>query len=1537
MKKFYLILVLLSGIANAQVTIFNADFTTGLGDNAWTDAANRGQWRRGSDLAAHGVGFYKYIRRTRSNVTYEEFARMSTTTPLIDLSGYERMVLSFRYNLDVIPNGADGFRIEFDNNDGLGWRTLGRVGEPDSVNWMTTDDASAVGGYGAWANDSNGWTTASVNLPSQAFDDQSDVRFRVWFQSDGAAYSADGLAIDDFRIEGYLQLAKVYVDCGNGVGPDLELWLNPATLADNYNDGDLISEWRNSVAIGNVTIDGSYTNATSSGSQRPIYQDNAAANANYNPVVSFDGSKSMFGKGGFYYNDIYVVINPTQGLNASRGTEDVFMGDDYNTSGNNQDVTGISINNTSNRYGTNPDIVAYNQGAQNDYGKAIVHPTLNYDRPVIFNVRVNDSGDGMELYLDGVNLENIPALSGLIQEVNSTTIKEILNSRYWLGRSEFFGSSFNGDILEIMSFSEKKSDDEREKIESYFAMKYGITLGLFPIDSIGLPHVPGSYYDSSGNELWNASIDPGFTYNVTAIGRDDCMRLNQKQARSIDPNAFVSVGLGDLYNTNNANPNTFEDDYDFLVWGSTSEDLDPMPSPLAVTLGPDLVTTFTDVTKRTWKFKEVSEQGNDIPEVKVIVETAGFSSLPALVGNDAYVMIVANDENFNDVLETIFLDENGATLETTYDFDGEKYVKFGVAHEEIEPRHIDFDGENDYVQVGNEIQLNGAYSISAWVLSRGANSDGNNRTIVSKKGTANNGYWLFLDADNRVSMRHQTQTRKSNTRIADNVWTYITVVYNGTSINFYIDGVLDKSQNIAALTTNSEDFCIGARYISKTDVRNQFYGNIDEVRIFTTAINQDQIRFMMNQEIEEFGGGIKGAIIPSSVTKNDIAALSWSNLEAYYNMNTYIGTHLNDASGNKHRGSLRQPSNFTIIDQTAPLPYISQTNGDFSDNSTWQNGGELYNPGSTRVVAGAVYDIDWNIVQSSHNIEITDKNITLLGLNQQSNELSVKNDLGLTVTHILELDGLIDLEGEAQLIQTLDSDLIGSSTGSLEADQQGTSDKYNYNYWSSPVSSTTNALNNDGYTIQGFMHDGTFADNPRPMNFTSRNVRDGAPGTASTAATISGRWLYKYSNLSSGNYSNWEYVGPTGSLKTGEGFTMKGNSDNISGEQNYVFIGRPNNGFIDLPINNGNDYLVGNPYPSALDAHEFIRDNPQLDGTLYFWEHWGGNSHVLLQYQGGYATYNFSGGVPNASIGTSSPQVNQGGVPTKTPEQFVPVAQGFFVRATSNGTVRFENDQRQFIKESTGPSVFVAAPGSGAAAISPDLDYNGPNDTRQKIRLGFDSPGTIHRQLLVTEDVSATMGYDRGFDAKQQDNQMDDMSWYFGGDTYVIQGVGSFDNNTILPLSVKISNPGTITIGLDNLENVNQDLNIFLHDNLTGMYHNLRNADALIDNMSAGTVNDRFELVFNDPSTLSNNTVQLDNQITIYQPVNTDQIHVKVSNELLVNGITLYNTLGQKVVHIDSPDYQDVITIDTNEMSAGAYIVTIDSNSGSYSEKVIVK
>ncbi len=160
--------------------------------------------------------------------------------------------------------------------------------------------------------------------------------------------------------------------------------------------------------------------------------------------------------------------------------------------------------------------------------------------------------------------------------------------------------------------------------------------------------------------------------------------------------------------------------------------------------------------------------------------------------------------------------------------------------------------------------------------------------------------------------------------------------------------------------------------------------------------------------------------------------------------------------------------------------------------------------------------------------------------------------------------------------------------------------------------------------------------------------------------------------------------------------------------------------------------LVGNPYPSAMDAHEFLTDNPDTSGTLYYWEHWGGGSHILWEYQGGYALYNYSGGIPTASYGTNDPDVATGGTPTKLPGRYIPVSQGFFVYSPGGGTITFENDQRVFEKEGA-TSVFVrmdSDPGEQA------INYN--EDTRMKFRIGFNSFNGIHRQLLLTVDEHAS-------------------------------------------------------------------------------------------------------------------------------------------------------------------------------------------------------
>ncbi|WP_405377897.1 LamG-like jellyroll fold domain-containing protein [Nonlabens sp. Asnod3-A02] len=1544
-KKFLLgLIIILTMPAYGQITVFNADFTTGLGDNAWTETntAPNGNWVRGADLTAFGAGQYFFLQKTfSSNRTFEPNDRAEAISPVIDLTGYDKLTLSFDMYLEVFNSRQEGVTLLYSTDGGVTYQTLGKEND-EATNWYISRDNGVLPGFGGWTVNSGGWVTASIDLPSQGFDDKNNIRFKFYFAADNTSYLVDGFAFDNFKITGFNKLTKNYSDCGLGIGQNLELWLNTRTLT-GLNDGDKIDQWTNISSLDPAAnISSEWTSATATGVERPTYSDNPTKNVNFNPVVSFDGSNSMFGKSGFYNRDIYIVINPTAGINASRPTEDVFLGDDYLEDIGSEDITGVSINNTSVRFtdgmgNQTPDIAAYNQGANTGYGRAIIHPALNYDRPVIFNARLNAAGDGMDLFLDGVDLGTTLS-PALMQEVNKAKFSDILNSRYWIGRSEFFGPSFTGDVLEIMSFSERKSDIDRRRLESYLAVKYGITLGLFPVAAIGLPHVPGAYFDSDGNSLWNASTDNGFTYNVAGIGFDSCSLLNQKQAKSVDPNTFITIGLGDIYDTNNNNPNSFQDSGDFLMWGSTLSTLSALPSPLEVNLGPSLVTTFTDVTERTWKFKEISQNANDIPEVKISVSTAGLASLPALVGNDAYVMIIADDKDFTTNIETKFLKTVGANQEAYHDFDDVKFVKFGVAHEVIEPRDILFDGSDDYVAMDDEVEFTGNYSISAWVNTNGSNDSNTNKTIVSKRANGVDGYHFYLTDDNRVAMTHNgVSTIMSNTALSNNVWRYVTFTYAGSTANIYIDGVLDITQDILSPINNDSRFCIGSRYVDKNTIVDNFSGSLDEIRIFSNSITQRELRFIMNQELEKSGTGIKGSVIPETITRNDISGMLWTDLEAYFNMNTYIGTHLNDASGNGHRGSLIQPDNFSINEQTAPLPYITATDGNWNNDSSWVNGSVNFVPGARRVINGVNKVINWNIVEVDHEMVADNKNYKFLGLDVSSTgKLSTDNDRAIIVSHILTLDGFIDLQGESQLVQSTDSDLIPSTTGKIEIDQQGTSNTYDYNYWTSPVSIITDGVNNNGFDIASVLKDGTLIDNPRDITFTGTGVRDGAPGTASVAATISGRWLYKYGNTTSNTYANWEYAGPTGIQLAGEGWTMKGTGASGS-TQNYIFVGKPNNGDINLDIDNGNDYLIGNPYPSALDAHDFISDNPDTDGTVYFWEHWGGDTHILASYQGGYATYNYSGGVGNATFGTSNPDVNQGGVPTKLPKRYIPVGQGFFVTGINDGgQIRFRNGQREFEKESDGESIFVAAPGSDP--ILSDGAINTSRDTRLKIRLGFDSSNLIHRQLLLTVDSLTTYQVDRGYDGRLLDEQIDDMSWIVNTDKLTIQGVPSIENGAELPLFIKLKDDSNFSITIDDLLNVLPTQNIFIRDNVLNTYVNLMNGDYTSPVLTAGIYEDRFSVVFTLPETLSNELEQLDEtDLVVFTPNHVTEVHIKKPVEIEISDLYLINMLGQQVRTYDMTGKVGVLKLDVSQIVSGNYLIKMNTNLGVVTKKVIIK
>jgi hypothetical protein len=777
--------------------------------------------------------------------------------------------------------------------------------------------------------------------------------------------------------------------------------------------------------------------------------------------------------------------------------------------------------------------------------------------------------------------------------------------------------------------------------------------------------------------------------------------------------------------------------------------------------------------------------------------------------------------------------------------------------------------------------------------------------------------------------------------LSDDRWYHVSIVHNSTDYFIYIDGIEVNSVTGSAPSANTADCILGAT--ERPSGTNRFFnGWLDELRIWNSAITVNQLRQMMNQEIED-NTAVRGAIVPL-----DIAGLNWSDLNGYYRMDVNCG-YLTAYKGS--RGRLRNIN--SAQQETAPLPYTSRVDGqDWATDDTWTNFNVWDAPNSLGI-DGAT-PIDWNIVQLSHDVNSGDKDITVLGLiSDVPNKVLEVKDPGtpqdetndgqfLRVTHYLKLDGDIDLFGESQLLQDEGSILDTSSAGKLERDQQGSTNLYNYNYWSSPVSALSTSSNNNPYSISGILRDGTTSSTPSILQWTTAQDAIGS----TSPITQSSRWLYAYENYPEDTYAAWRGLVETDVLATGLSFTMKGSGagDPVLDVQNYVFVGKPNNSTISTPVTIGNQALVGNPYPSAIDAEQFIRDNlpgasgnpgstQSTDGTLYFWEHYISNfTHILEDYEGGYATYNLSGGNP----AVSPPLVSGNGTPTKLPGQYVPVSQGFFVTASHlGGQIQFKNSQRVFARETAANSQFIRSNNPNMYASRQD-----PNQAIKRVRLDFITEEGAIRPLLLAfvPDNDATDGFDYGYDAENADSEFSkDMFWRIEDSNYTTQGVGDFDVTKQYPLGLFLNTTGTFEIALKSLENFDEVINVYIYDALLDNYFDI-NEENLEMTLDSEVYLDRFYVAFSYEDSLSISEENY-SQIVINYLNASQELYVRLPEISEVKAIQLINLLGQEVQTWDVVqdfEYDGAIRIPVKDLSQGTYIIKVKTQQGIHSNKIIV-
>lgn len=496
------------------------------------------------------------------------------------------------------------------------------------------------------------------------------------------------------------------------------------------------------------------------------------------------------------------------------------------------------------------------------------------------------------------------------------------------------------------------------------------------------------------------------------------------------------------------------------------------------------------------------------------------------------------------------------------------------------------------------------------------------------------------------------------------------------------------------------------------------------------------------------------------------------------------------------------------------------------------------------------------------SIEILSGNVTV----RSEHAIKIKSKLKIAET------ANVVFENNASLVQE-DETAINEGKIKYRRDSQPVR-LLDYTYWSSPVSDQT----------------------PNAFSVGTPNSK-----------------IYFWNHLA--GVQNWNGGVHNTPMIAGKGYIIRAPNGYPSSGAGQVFHGEfngvPNNGEITVetqgknPDPMGNVYwnLIGNPYPSAVDADLFLLANSdKIDGTLKYWTH---NSTPSGHYPGSeafnytsndYASYNFTGSV-GYSAGTVSDPNDPGYIANTTePGKFIAAGQSFMVAGgpTSGlGTVTFKNDMRVIGDNST----FFRTTNSNTIST---LEKN-------RIWLEMKHQDGAFKQTLVGYIEGATNGLDWGFDGKMLETSPVLIYTKAEDQNLIIQGKAlPFAESDQIPLGFSTTLAGTFDLNLYRFDGLFANQDVFVEDTYTNTIHNLKDG-VYSFNAVPGVFDDRFIIRF------SNETLSVTNPNATSPDVicftKNQIINLKSYNQALKNvivfdtsGRTLYqnSTINASELKIDS-------------------------------------
>ena len=397
---------------------------------------------------------------------------------------------------------------------------------------------------------------------------------------------------------------------------------------------------------------------------------------------------------------------------------------------------------------------------------------------------------------------------------------------------------------------------------------------------------------------------------------------------------------------------------------------------------------------------------------------------------------------------------------------------------------------------------------------------------------------------------------------------------------------------------------------------------------------------------------------------------------------------------------------------------------------------------------------------------------------------------------------------------------------------------------------------------------------------------------------------------------SWGLTLGTENMTPGKGFVVKGDDNGTYPSTALTqFHGAFNNGLItqntyhnvgvqELGAADDDSTLIGNPYPSAVNANSFLNHNTNID-ALYFWTH-----ATAADFNGNfsnvdYAVWTLAGGTQSLSGKIAAGQ----GVLVTTND--------LNLDFPSLGTVEFNNSMRL----TTGNNDFRS-------------QING-----KRVWLNLLNNNTNHfKQILVSFLDENTDGFDHQFDAKTNsiNNQFNIYTLDNELNELVINSSNFNSNEKEIPLglSFETNTNSNFKISIDHLEELD-NVSIYVKDNLLNTFHDLKLNDFNINPNNETLINDRYVLVFRNNEVLSNNDLESDIENLIISNYTNNQILVKMDNGSKMISMRAYSTLGK--ILIDTNDKSDHFIINKQLKQGQVLFFTIQLENGKILNKKFIK